>query len=53
MTGDFIRLLVQTDPHSPDRFRANGVVRNMPEFAHAFRCTKGQPMAPVDRCRVW
>ncbi len=50
---DFIRLLVQTDPHSPDKFRANGVVRNMPEFAHAFSCTKGQPMAPVDRCRVW
>ncbi|MHB8391047.1 MAG: M13 family metallopeptidase [Acidobacteriaceae bacterium] len=49
----FIRLLVQSDPHSPDQFRANGVVRNMPEFAHAFSCKKGQPMAPVDRCRVW
>ncbi len=49
----YIRLLVQTDPHSPDKFRANGVVRNMPEFAHAFSCKKGQPMAPVDRCRVW
>jgi endothelin-converting enzyme/putative endopeptidase len=49
----FVRMLVQTDPHSPDKFRANGVVRNMPEFATAFRCKKGQPMAPVDRCRVW
>jgi putative endopeptidase len=49
----FVRLLVQTDPHAPDQFRANGVVRNMPEFAHAFSCTKGAPMAPVDRCRVW
>ncbi len=49
----FIRMLVQTDPHSPDQFRANGVVRNMPEFAHAFSCKKGAPMAPVDRCRVW
>ncbi len=49
----FVRLLVQTDPHSPDRFRANGVVQNMPEFATAFSCKKGQPMAPVDRCRVW
>jgi len=49
----FVRMLVQTDPHSPDQFRANGVVRNMPEFAHAFSCKKGAPMAPVDRCRVW
>ena len=50
---EYIRLIVQTDPHSPDRFRANGVVRNMPEFAHAFSCATGQPMAPVNRCRVW
>lgn len=49
----YIRLLVQSDPHSPDQFRANGVVRNMPEFAHAFSCKTGQPMAPADRCRVW
>jgi endothelin-converting enzyme/putative endopeptidase len=49
----FVRLLVQTDPHAPDQFRANGVVRNMPEFAHAFSCKKGAPMAPVNRCRVW
>ena len=49
----FVRLLVQSDGHSPNRLRANGVVRNMPEFAHAFSCKKGQPMAPVDRCRVW
>lgn len=49
----FIRMLVQTDPHAPDQFRANGVVRNMPEFAHAFSCKKGAPMAPVNRCRVW
>jgi putative endopeptidase len=50
---EFIRLIVQTDPHSPDQFRANGVVRNMPEFATAFSCKTGQPMAPANRCRVW
>jgi endothelin-converting enzyme/putative endopeptidase len=49
----FLRLLIQSDPHSPDKFRVNGVVRNMPAFASAFGCKKGQPMAPVDRCRVW
>ncbi len=49
----FLRLRALTDEHSPDRFRANGVVQNMSEFSHAFQCKQGQPMAPVQRCRVW
>jgi len=32
------RLVATTDPHSPDRFRANGVLVNMPEFGKAFGC---------------
>lgn len=48
-----LRLQVQTDPHSPRQFRANGVVRNMPEFGKAFGCKVGQPMMPVNACRVW
>ncbi|HXY09691.1 MAG TPA: M13 family metallopeptidase, partial [Terriglobales bacterium] len=48
-----IRLQVQTDPHSPRAFRANGVVRNMPEFGQAFGCKVGQPMMPQNACRVW
>jgi putative endopeptidase len=47
------RLQVQTDPHSPLKFRVNGVVRNMPEFGQAFGCRVGQPMEPVNACRVW
>ncbi len=47
------RLQVQTDPHSPERFRVNGVVRNMPEFGQAFGCKEGQPMEPANACRVW
>jgi predicted metalloendopeptidase len=47
------RLSVQTNPHSPARFRVNGVVQNMPEFQKAFSCKAGQPMAPVNSCRVW
>ena len=34
----------QVDPHSPARFRVNGVVQNMPEFQKAFSCKPGQPM---------
>jgi putative endopeptidase len=48
-----LRLQVQTDPHSPRQFRVNGVVQNMPEFGQAFGCKLGQPMMPVNFCRVW
>jgi putative endopeptidase len=48
-----LRLQVQTDPHSPQRVRANGVVQNMAEFGQAFGCKPGQPMMPVNACRVW
>jgi putative endopeptidase len=44
---------ILTDPHSPGAFRANGTLSNMPEFAEAFSCKPGTPMAPVKRCRVW
>jgi putative endopeptidase len=48
-----LRLRMQTDPHSPEEFRTNGVVRNLPEFQRAFACKAGQPMAPVNRCTIW
>jgi endothelin-converting enzyme/putative endopeptidase len=47
------RLRATTDPHSPEKFRTNGVVTNMPEFQKAFQCKTGTPMAPAKRCRVW
>jgi putative endopeptidase len=52
-TPETLRLGVRTDPHSPGRWRVNGVVENMPEFQKAFGCKPGQPMAPVNACRVW
>jgi predicted metalloendopeptidase len=53
ITPELARLGVRTDPHSPGRWRVNGVVRNMPEFQKAFGCKTGQPMAPANACRVW
>jgi putative endopeptidase len=47
------RLSAVTNPHSPDEYRINGVVANMPQFANAFACKAGQPMARVQVCRVW
>jgi putative endopeptidase len=45
--------LLTADPHSPGEFRTNGVVRNFPAFGKAFGCKVGQPMMPVNSCRVW
>ena len=42
-----------TNPHSPEQYRINGVVSNMPEFAKAFSCKVGQPMVRANACRVW
>ena len=42
-----------TNPHSPEEYRINGVVSNMPEFAKAFSCQAGQPMVRANPCRVW
>jgi len=47
------RLRAVTDPHSPPRYRTNGVVSNLPEFREAYGCKTGQPMAPATMCRVW
>jgi endothelin-converting enzyme/putative endopeptidase len=42
-----------TDPHSPNEYRVNGVVSNMPEFQTAFSCRLGQPMVREKACKVW
>jgi endothelin-converting enzyme/putative endopeptidase len=47
------RLHAKTDPHSPSRYRVNGLVVNMPEFQQAFSCQAGAPMVKTNRCRVW
>jgi putative endopeptidase len=47
------RLRATVDPHSPEKYRANGVVSNMPEFHEAFHCKPGQPMVRENSCRVW
>jgi endothelin-converting enzyme/putative endopeptidase len=48
-----LRVKALTDPHSPGKYRVNGLVVNMPEFEKAFSCKAGSPMAAVKRCRVW
>jgi len=50
---ELARTLVNTDPHSPGRYRVNGVVQNMPEFQQAWGCKAGQAMVRENACRVW
>jgi len=47
------RLRATVDPHSPEKYRTNGVVSNMPEFQEAFHCKAGAAMVNANRCRVW
>jgi len=50
-----LRVRAVTDPHSPPKYRVNGVVVNMPEFSRAFSCKAGAPMIkePAKVCSVW
>jgi putative endopeptidase len=50
---EYLRMLATVDPHSPGKWRANGTVQNMPEFAQAFACKAGQKMVREPACRVW
>jgi putative endopeptidase len=47
------RLRATVDPHSPEKYRTNGVVSNMPQFQEAFHCKAGSPMVNATRCSVW
>ncbi len=44
---------VKVDPHSHPRWRVNGPLSQLPEFAQAFECKPNQPMNPAGRCEVW
>jgi predicted metalloendopeptidase len=49
------RLFLQIDPHSPPKFRVNGPLSNLPEFAHAFAIPDQSSMVrpPEERVQIW
>jgi len=50
-----LRHQINTDPHSPGMYRANGPVRNVPEFYEAFDISEDDALylAPEDRVKIW
>jgi putative endopeptidase len=52
---DALRNQVVSDPHSPDRYRVNGTLRNVEGWYGAFDIKPGEPLyiAPEDRVHIW
>jgi endothelin-converting enzyme/putative endopeptidase len=48
-----LRMSATLNPHSPGRYRVNGIVSDLPQFQRAFGCKAGQPMVRQKMCRVW
>jgi putative endopeptidase len=50
-----LRQRVMVGPHSPNMYRVNGVMVNMPEFYDAFNVQPGDGLyvAPEDRVKIW
>jgi putative endopeptidase len=48
-----LRTQAETDPHSPDEYRANTVLSDLPEFAKSFSCKRPDKMVAPKPCRVW
>jgi putative endopeptidase len=50
---EYARLMANTNPHPLPRFRGNGPLSNMAEFARAFGCKKGDAMVREKVCKIW
>ena len=52
---DFARKQLKSDPHSPPKYRVNGVVRNMDAWYEAFDVAPGDDLylPPSERVRIW
>ncbi|MDB5366792.1 MAG: peptidase [Rhodospirillales bacterium] len=50
---EFARLQALTDPHPAAKFRVNGTVSNLSEFAKTFQCQPGAAMVRANACKIW
>src|SRR5437773_3489315 len=50
---EYARLMADTNPHPLGRYRGNGPLSNMAEFAKAFGCKHGEAMVREQACKIW
>jgi len=50
-----VRRRIAIDPHSPEEFRCNQILKNLPEFYEAFGVVEGDPLwlPESERVRIW
>jgi putative endopeptidase len=50
-----LRLQIETNPHAPLMYRANGAVRNVPQFYEAFNVSENDALylPPEERVKIW
>ncbi len=55
MLPEFLRMSIRTDPHTPGKFRVNGVLANLDDFHEVFKIKAGDGMfvEPERRIRIW
>lgn len=55
MRAEYLKNMVQTNPHSPGNFRVNGPPSNMQEFYDAFGVKEGDKMyrPKAERAEIW
>ncbi|XP_034943177.1 uncharacterized protein [Chelonus insularis] len=52
-TPEFQKMSEMYDVHSPAPIRVIGAVSNTNDFSKAFKCPKGSPMNPENKCDIW
>jgi putative endopeptidase len=52
-TPELLATEAHSNPHSPAKWRVNGVIVNQPGFAPAFKCAANTAMNPTQQCSVW
>jgi len=52
---EMLRTLISSDPHSPDEFRTNQIVKNVNAFYEAFDLQPGDGLylPPEERVQIW
>jgi predicted metalloendopeptidase len=54
-TAKALETQAHSNPHSPAKWRVDGVIPNQPGFGAAFKCAEGTPMnpGPAKACSIW